>query len=106
MRKAVFVVNANRNDDGWNVNVNDFGNDDRWNDDNRGFSRNSLFLPFYSGSFSFSIPIFLFHPPIIFPGSVSVCESIIYFLSSKTPISQATCRNIFKQSIFVTAVFI
>ena len=53
--RKVFVVNANRNDDGqWNVNVNDLDNDNQWNDENRVFLRNSFISPdIIIGSFCF-----------------------------------------------------
>ncbi len=39
------TVNANWNDDGWNVNANSVTNPNTWNDDNQVFSRNSCILP-------------------------------------------------------------
>ena len=53
--RKVFVVNANRNDDGQvNVNVNDLDNDNQWNDENRVFLRNSFISPdIIIGSFCF-----------------------------------------------------
>jgi hypothetical protein len=47
------TVNANWNDDGWNVNANSVTNPNTWNDDNQVFSRNSCILPSSGGSFYF-----------------------------------------------------
>src|SRR3989338_1631375 len=41
-RTRVSVINVNRADRQWNVNVNRLDNDNRWNAENRFFSRNSL----------------------------------------------------------------
>ena len=51
---SVFMVNANRNDDRWNVNLNRFNARNEWNAENRFFSpRNYLFSPaILCGSFS------------------------------------------------------
>ena len=52
----VSVVNANRNDARWNVNVNRLDNGNRWNADNRLFVRNSrLSSAFIGGSFLLQI---------------------------------------------------
>lgn len=43
--RNVFAVNANRNPNGWNVNLNEFANANRWNAENRVSLRNYLFSP-------------------------------------------------------------
>ena len=46
------LVNVNRNDDGWNVNVNPVNETNEWNEGNRLTSRNYGFSPrLWSGSF-------------------------------------------------------
>lgn len=78
---SVSVVNANRNDGRWNVNVNRLDNDNRWNVGNRFFFRNYAFSPKdFPEGFLFSKNSF--HPKSIFPLSTSIFEILIYFLSS------------------------
>ena len=47
MHTALWAVNANWNDDGWNVNANPVSNPNQWNADNHVVSRNSLLSPSY-----------------------------------------------------------
>lgn len=51
---TLWAVNANWNDDGWNVEANSIENPNEWNADNQAFSRNSLFFSCQlGGSFNF-----------------------------------------------------
>ena len=45
IKHEIYAVNANRNSDGWNVNVNEFSNSNRWNVENHVSFRNYLFSP-------------------------------------------------------------
>jgi hypothetical protein len=44
---ALCKVNVNLNDDGWNVNTNEFNPSNGWNAGNRSFFRNKNFLPLF-----------------------------------------------------------
>src|SRR4030042_5306410 len=90
--RALRTVNVNWNDDGWNVNANSVENPNEWNDGNRVFSRNyCILLLLYAAGVLFSK--LFFHPPSIFPVSLSCPERAIYFLLSSVLISHATCRK-------------
>ena len=52
------AVNANWNDDGWNVNANSVENMNSWNEGNRVFSRNSCISPAYTAGVLLSMPRF------------------------------------------------
>ncbi len=49
------AVNANWNDDGWNVNANSVENTNDWNAGNRVFSETLILLPSICGSFLFVV---------------------------------------------------
>jgi len=70
-----------------------------------GLARNSLHFSLYilSGEFCFvSCP---FHPPSIFPISLTFSERAMYFLLSKDLVSHNIIRNIFNVSVFLIANF-
>lgn len=53
-RLVLRAVNANWNDDGWNVNANPVTNPNEWNDENQIFFRNCRmpYLPLFRGRFA------------------------------------------------------
>ena len=87
------VFNVEHNDDGQWLNTNNGNPTNVWNATNRWVfaRRNSLYFPAPAG-FSFSLATCLFHPPSIFPISVSFSESAIYLLLSIAFISQRICK--------------
>lgn len=93
------VFNVERNKDGQWLNTN-YGNpDNMWNPDNRWVfaRRNSLYFPVQAG-FSFAVAACRLHPPSIFPSSLNLSESAIYFFLSRAFISQRICRKNFVRS--------
>ncbi|MDP3962396.1 MAG: hypothetical protein Q8Q03_00810 [bacterium] len=101
MHTYVSVVNVNRNDGQWNVNVNRLDNDNRWNVENRVFVRNYIFLPSAMAEVLFSI--YFFQPESILPISMSFSNKTIYFLSAIILDSQHTVRKNFARSFFMSA---
>jgi hypothetical protein len=99
--RSVSVVNMNRNDRQWNVNVNRLGNDNEWNAGNRFFFRNYEFSPksFFSEGFFFSK--YSFHPKSIFPTSTKIVDIRINFLSSNILHSQATVKKNLAKSFLI-----
>ncbi len=70
------AVNANWNDDGWNVDANSVENPNEWNDGNQVLSRNCRdSLSIYFGRVLLSIP--RFHPPNILPTSFRCSDSVV-----------------------------
>jgi hypothetical protein len=63
----LWAVNANWNDDGWNVNANSIDNPNDWNADNQVFSRNYFLSPTPVVGVFASRPFF--QPPTILPTS-------------------------------------
>lgn len=53
--EGVRAVNANRNDDGWNVNAYSVENRNEWNQGNRVFSAIIGFLPRFAREFCFRV---------------------------------------------------
>lgn len=68
---AIWAVNANWNDDGWNVNANSVENPNRWNAGNQVLSRYYFLSQLFSkeGWVFATIPIF--QPLMIFPISLT-----------------------------------
>lgn len=69
----VWAVNANWNDDGWNVEANSVRNPNRWNDGNCVVSRYSFLSPPFLGGVFASSP--LRQPPVIRPISSTAAAS-------------------------------
>ncbi len=73
---VLWTVNANWNDDGWNVEANSVDNPNRWIAGHQVLSRNSYLFPSpFGGGFFAKIP--LFHPPTIRPISSTSFPSAI-----------------------------
>lgn len=111
--QSVSVVNANRNDRQWNVNVNRLDNDNVWNADNRFFFRNyrfprRIFVPrgFYFEETKDLFCRYSFQPKSIFPASTKIVDICMYFLSPIILHSHATVTKNFDRSFLVTDSFI
>ena len=92
------AVNANWNDDGWNLNANSVENPNEWNAGNRVVSRNYGRSPgLRFGSLS-RMP--RFQPPSMRPISSIWMESAEYLVVWMSFVSQASCKRNFKVSSF------
>ena len=100
--QSVSVVNANRNDGQWNVNVNRLDNENVWNAGNHFFFRNYTFSPKDFCPKGFLFCKYSFQPKSIFPVSTNILEILIYFLSSIILHSHITVRKNFTRSFLVT----
>ena len=98
--QSVSVVNANRNDRQWNVNVNRLDNDYEWNTENRFFFRNYAFSPKDFCPEGFLFCKYSLQPKSILPVSTRVLDIRIYFLSSIILHSHITERKNFARSFW------
>lgn len=91
MHTIVWAVNANWNDDGWNLNANPVSNPNEWNADNRVVSRYSFLSPLPVSGVLLRIP--LRHPPVMRPISSTAPASSPYCVVGINLLSHAICKK-------------
>lgn len=91
MHITVWAVNANWNDDGWNVNANPVSNPNEWNAGNHVVSRYSFLSPLFASGVLLSMP--LRHPPVIRPISSTAPASPPYCVVGINLLSHAICKK-------------
>src|SRR3989344_8943659 len=99
--RVLGAVNANWNDDGWNVEANSLDNPNEWNPGNEFLSRYSLLYPPPGGVFA-SKPFR--QPPIMRPASsirVPISSNCLFGISFA---SHAICTKKRRESVIPTAL--